>query len=61
MTGPATVNARTPGYDALMATLLGTATVQAATFKDRVVNRIQVRQDAAAVIRATTEPGRVQR
>ena len=47
MTGPVTINANTRGYDALMATLIGTRTAQAASFQARVADRI-TRQQADA-------------
>jgi hypothetical protein len=47
MTGPVTINAHTRGYDALMATLIGARTVQAASFQARVANRIQTLQNGA--------------
>lgn len=47
MTGPVLITARTPGYDALMRTLIGTRTVRAETFKARVLATIQQQNDAA--------------
>lgn len=48
MTGPVMITARTPGYDALMRTLIGTDTVQAATFATRVRATIQQQNTAEA-------------
>jgi len=40
-----TINASSQGYDALMATLIGTRTVQAASFQARVADRITWQQN----------------
>lgn len=46
MTAPVKITAATPGYDALMATLIGTNTTQAATFPARVRATIQQQNTA---------------
>lgn len=58
MTGPVTIDASTRGYDALMATLIGTRTVQAASFQARVADRIQNQQAAQAVGPSTSRSAR---
>lgn len=52
MTGPVMITARTPGYDALMTTLIGAKTTQAATFTTRVRAAVQ-KQNAAETRPAT--------
>ena len=49
MTGPVTINANSQGYDALMATLIGTRTAQAASFQARVADRITRQQNAEKI------------
>lgn len=46
MTFPVTISARTPGYDALMRTLIGARTRQAGTFNARTADRIGEQQAA---------------
>lgn len=47
MTAPVKITAATPGYDALMATLIGANTTQVASFQARVRATITAEQDAA--------------
>lgn len=48
MTGPVTIDARTPGYDALMQTLRATRTVQASTFDSRTIEQVARQNQADA-------------
>lgn len=46
MTGPVTISARTPGYDAQTATLIGANPPRLVTFNDRVIATVADQQAA---------------